>query len=377
MIPEIESPGHGRAAIKAMELRARRTGDPSLLMHEEGDSSRYTSAQSFHDNVMNPALEGTYKLMNAVADDIAAMHREAGVPLVAIHIGGDEVPRGAWSGSPAVAAMMERDGLSSEKEVHAAFVRRVASDFAKKGIAISGWQEIALNHSDDYNTEVRPQVFSVNCWSTLASQGAGGVVEAVATSGYPVVLSNVNHFYLDMCYNRHPYERGLTWGGTTDEFSALAGYPARLCPFPGANLRGVQGQVFAETIRDRGNLETMLFPKMLGLAERGWNPDSTYSEADFHAVILGEIPKWENAGLTYHVRQPGISIEDGRYVRVNSPYPDAVVRFTLDGSNPTEKSPELRPGETFDLKLSPDVKQVRARLWLNGHPSLVSILPFD
>ncbi len=377
VIPEIESPGHGRAAIKAMELRARRTGDPSLLMHEEGDSSRYTSAQSFHDNVMNPALEGTYKLMNAVADDIAAMHREAGVPLVAIHIGGDEVPRGAWSGSPAVAAMMERDGLTSEKEVHAAFVRRVASDFAKKGIAISGWQEIALNHSDDYNTEVRPQVFSVNCWSTLASQGAGGVVEAVATSGYPVVLSNVNHFYLDMCYNRHPYERGLTWGGTTDEFSALAGYPARLCPFPGANLRGVQGQVFAETIRDRGNLETMLFPKMLGLAERGWNPDSTYSEADFHAVILGEIPKWENAGLTYHVRQPGISIEDGRYVRVNSPYPDAVVRFTLDGSNPTEKSPELRPGETFDLKLSPDAKQVRARLWLNGHPSLVSILPFD
>lgn len=374
VIPEIESPGHGRAAIRAMELRARRTGDNSLLMSEAADTSRYTSAQSFHDNVMNPALEGTYKLMNTVADEIAAMHREAGVPLKAIHIGGDEVPRGAWSGSPAVAAMMEREGLTTEKEVHAAFVRRVASDFAAKGIAISGWQEIALRHPEDYNEAVRPHVYSVNCWSTLASQGAGGVVEAVAKADYPVVLSNVNHFYLDMCYSRHPHERGLTWGGTTDEFSALAGYPARLCPFEGANLKGVQGQVFAETIRDRGNLETMLFPKMLGLAERGWNPDSTYSDADFHAVILREIPKWEAAGLTYHVRQPGLVVEDGCYVKVNSPYPDAVVRVSFDGSDPDENSPELKPGEVFDLTTLPEApKQIRARLWLNGHPSVATL----
>ena len=64
--------------------------------------------------------------------------------------------------------------------MHAYFVRRVADDFAKKGIKISGWQEIALRHSDEYNEAVRPQVYSVNCWSTLHSKGQGGVVQAIA-----------------------------------------------------------------------------------------------------------------------------------------------------------------------------------------------------
>ena len=378
VIPEIESPGHGRAAIEAMKLRARRTGDDSWLLSEAADTSRYTSAQAFHDNVMNPALPGSYKLMSMVADEIAGMHRRAGVELPAIHIGGDEVPRNAWGGSPAVKEMMEREGLKSEKEVHAYFVRRVADDFAKKGIKISGWQEIALRHSDEYNEAVRPQVYSVNCWSTLPSQGQGGVVQAIAESGYPVILSNVNHYYLDMCYSRHPYERGLTWGGTVDEFDALGGYPARLCPFHGANLKGVQGQVFGETLRSAEGLETMLLPKMLGLAERAWNPDSTYSDDIFHAAILNEIPKWEAGGYAYHVRQPGITLEEGRYVKFNSPYPDAVIRVTFDGTEPTEAHEPVAQDARIDLKaMSSAPAAVRARLWLNGRPSPVTILNLE
>lgn len=375
VIPEIESPGHARAAIKAMEVRARRTGDDSWLLQEPGDTSVYTSAQSFHDNVMNPALEGPYKVINMVADEIADMHRAAGVPLKAIHIGGDEVPRGAWGGSPAVNVLKEREGLEKDMEVHALFVKRLASDLAAKGIPTSGWQEIAWNHSADFDAAVRPQVFSVNCWRTLSSQGNGKVVDEVAAAGYPVVLSNADHFYFDLCYSRHPYERGLTWAGTTDEFSSLSGYPSKLCTLPGANVLGVQGQVWSETIRNSDHLEEMLFPKILGLAERAWNPDSTYSEPDFHAVILNEIPKWEAGGFAYHVRQPGVKVTDGRFVKINSPYPDAEIRLTFDGSEPTEDSPAFKDGATVNLgEFAARPSQIRAKLWLNGRPSVTTIL---
>ena len=57
VIPEIESPGHARAAIKSMEARYRNTGDDTYLLREYGDTV-FTSAQSFHDNIMNPALPG-------------------------------------------------------------------------------------------------------------------------------------------------------------------------------------------------------------------------------------------------------------------------------------------------------------------------------
>jgi len=375
VIPEIESPGHARAAIKAMEVRARRTGDDSWLLQEPGDSSVYTSAQSFHDNVMNPALEGPYKVIGMVADEIADMHRAAGVPLKAIHIGGDEVPRGAWGGSGAVNALKKDEGLETDMEVHAVFVRLVAAELAAKGIPTSGWQEIAWKHSEDFDAAVRPKVFSVNCWRTLSSQGNGKVVDEVAAAGYPVVLSNADHFYFDLCYSRHPYERGLTWAGTTDEFSSLSGYPSRLCTLPGANVLGVQGQVWSETIRNGAHLEEMLFPKILGLAERAWNPDSTYSEQDFHAVILNEIPKWEADGLAYHVRQPGVKMVDGRSLKINSPYPDAEIRLTFDGSEPTENSPAFKDGAIVNLdEFAVRPSQIRAKLWLNGHPSVTTIL---
>ena len=40
-----------------METRYRRTGDDSMRLIHDGDTSVYTSAQDYHDNVLNPALE--------------------------------------------------------------------------------------------------------------------------------------------------------------------------------------------------------------------------------------------------------------------------------------------------------------------------------
>ena len=122
------------------------------------------------------------------------------------------------------------------------------------------------------------------------------VVYQTANNGYPVILCNVGNFYMDMAYNGHPDERGLDWGGYVDEsvsFSMLpfsiyrslrvdmAGNPidlnnaekgkTALTEIGKKHIMGVQGQLFAETIRSFDGVEYLLFPKILGLAERGWN----------------------------------------------------------------------------------------------------------
>src|SRR6266849_1398618 len=104
VIPEVEMPGHARAAIKAMEARFRASGDRQYRLTDPDDRSVYRSVQGYPDNVMNPALESTYGFIERVVGDLAAMHREAGAPLRHIHMGGDEVPAGVWVGSPAVQA---------------------------------------------------------------------------------------------------------------------------------------------------------------------------------------------------------------------------------------------------------------------------------
>src|SRR2546425_6281402 len=101
VIPELEMPGHARAAIEAMQ------GNQQYRLNDPDDRSVYTSPQGYHDNVMNPVLESTYGFIERVVGDLVAIHREAGVPLRHIHMGGDEVPAGVWQGSPAVQAYLK------------------------------------------------------------------------------------------------------------------------------------------------------------------------------------------------------------------------------------------------------------------------------
>ena len=68
---------------------------------EPEDSSRYLSVQFYEDNVLNPALPGTYEFLHRVLDEVCELF-----PGPYVHIGGDEVPEGVWQQSPACRAMM-------------------------------------------------------------------------------------------------------------------------------------------------------------------------------------------------------------------------------------------------------------------------------
>jgi len=389
ILPEIESPGHARAAIRAMEHRYKRSGNDKYRLIHDGDTSTYTSAQSFHDNVMNPALTGPYNFMEKVFDEIIAMYKDAGVPLTGIHIGGDEVPRGAWNGSEKAREFMNEKGLKTQNELHAYFVERMAEMLSKRNVKMHGWQEVALGHSEAFNDKVRKTMGGVNCWSTLTSHNNASVTDRAVTAGYPTILSNVNHLYFDLAYSAHPEEKGLTWGGYVDEFASFDAYRSKLCPasdsVPG--VTGLNANVFAETMRSPSQLYSYLLPKIFGLAERAWNNDTTYSVAQYNAIIgQKELPFYsrEDVNMQVHMRQPGIKIIDGK-VNMNSPYGipgtdinDAytntkgggVIVYTLDGNEPTEKSAIYRG--TFDLPA--DTKVIKARLMRNKTQSVTTYL---
>lgn len=387
VLPEIESPGHARAAIRAMEHRYHKTGDDTLRLIHDGDTSQYTSAQSFHDNVMNPALPGPYNFMQAVIDDIVAMYDEAGVPLPGIHIGGDEVPSGAWNGSEVAVKFMHDNNLKTQGDLHAYFVKRIAQMLAARGIPMHGWQEVALGHGQEYDNAVRPVTGGINCWSTLPSHKNASVTERVIGAGYPTILSNVDHLYFDLAYSSHPEEKGLNWGGYVDEFASFSAYPSQLCPssdsLPG--LLGLNAHVFAETLRTPRQLYTYLLPKIFGLAERAWNPKPTYSAAQYNAILgRKELPLFGAEGMatSVHMRQPGIKVINNM-VYMNSPYgtpcqpddPDAdsllggVIRYTVDGSEPTATSQIY----TSPFPYTENAK-IRARLFRNNTESVTTVL---
>lgn len=370
IIPEFDAPGHTRAAIRAMEARRRHTGDDSMRLIHDGDTSVYNSAQDYHDNVLNPALEGPYRFWGAVMDGTIELYRRAGVPLRTIHIGGDEVPRRCWDGSSVAREFMERHGMKSQSELHAYFVGRLSRMAADRGLSIAGWQEVAVGHSEAYTDSVRPTVRAVNCWLH-----AGDTGRRIAEMGYPLILSNVNYLYFDQTPTTHPEEPGLTWGGLVDEFRPLHATRKLLCdadPETLKNVRGISCHLFAETVRSPQMVQRYFLPRLLGAAERAHHAEATISDEEYFGSITAEMPRWDALGLDHLMRQPGLRLREDGLVEMNSAYGDGygTIRYTLDGSDPTEESPAY----TTPLKPA-GASQIRARLFAGPHArSVVSIL---
>lgn len=366
VIPEFDTPAHSRAAVRAMEYRAKYSGDTSYRLIEDGDTSKYSSAQDYHDNVMNPALDGPYKFWDTLFDDLIGIYAQAGVPLEVVNIGGDEVPRGAWDGSGAVKKLMADNGLADQREVHAYFVDKVVGIAARKGLKIMGWQEIALDHSDGYDRKVIPHTFGVNSWTNAGNKGV-----KMAGKGYPVILSNVDYLYFDQTPTLHPEEPGLIWGGQVPEFKPLHATIDTLMPGDSvvqSNVIGISAQLFAETIRNKGMVERYLLPRLLGLSERAHNKNATLTDDEYFGILTSETDKWAKEGKNVYLRQPGIRVVDGK-VEMNDAYGFGEIRYTLDGSDPVADS-LLYEGS---LEVT-DAKEIRARLFHGSARSVVSIL---
>ena len=72
------------------------------------DTSKYSSVQHFKDNVVNPCMESTFHFLDVVVNALKKLHGDV-LPLRTLHIGGDEIPRGAVRRSPACGATASTD----------------------------------------------------------------------------------------------------------------------------------------------------------------------------------------------------------------------------------------------------------------------------
>lgn len=416
VIPEIESPGHARAAIVSMKARYHKYVNTApekaneYLLSDAQDTSRYVSAQSYTDNVMNVALPSTYRFMEKVIRELIAMYEEAEVPLTTIHLGGDEVPEGAWMGSPVCRTFMDENGMTSAHELSEYYITKMADYLQQHNLQFSGWQEVALGHPETTDRHLNQLAAGVYCWNTVPEWEADEIPYQIANKGYPVILCNVNNFYLDLAYDAHPAERGLSWAGYVDEskgFSMLpysiyrssrtdmAGNPVdpdiagkgktTLTASGKEHIQGVQAQLFAETIRDFEWVEYYTFPKILGLVERGWNAFPAWSTLTgekerqafnkelglfYSKVSEKEMPHWASRSINFRLPHPGLCIKEGQ-LHASTPIRGGEIRYTTDGTEPTLHS------ELWKAPVACDASVVKAKLFYLNKESVTSTLKVD
>lgn len=372
VIPSFDMPGHSRAAIRSMEARyarlraAGRTAEAERYrLAEPADTTRYRSIQNYDDNTLNVCREETYRFLGTVVDEVAALHRRAGTPLTTYHIGADETA-GAWSQSPSCQAMMARTGLQP-KQLGAHFIERVSKELAAKRIRVAGWSD-GMGHTA---ADRMPRDVQTNIWGGLFT---GGVAEAhdQLDRGWRVVLSMPDIGYLDMPYAPDPEERGYDWAAREVELFQIFAFMPDNLPANGSirtnilsqpvpledkkprtsdrNVVGMQAQLWSETVRRDAQVDYMLFPRLLGLAERAWAPKpawepayaagASYRQGDGKVDLTAIQADWrefagragaaltqlDRSGLDYRLAPPGARIVAGR-LEANSELPGTTVEY--------------------------------------------------
>ncbi|MBA3535512.1 MAG: beta-N-acetylhexosaminidase [Tatlockia sp.] len=246
IIPEIDLPGHARALIVSLKQ-----------LRDPNDFSQYISVQGYHDNILSLCNRETLVIIADILTEVATLF-----PGKYIHVGGDEVPKGAWQKSCMAGKYDPKDPRFSEL-VQNEFMQKIQTIIQAKGKLMAGWEEVAGENSS-LAAPLRTYIWNASKIDQIYKNSEN--------KGYEVIMSPAESLYLDLAYNADPKEPGHYWAGYVDTFSVYSFTPIdRLRGHSEKLIKGVQGQLWSEVINTSLRLDYFAFPKMSALAELGWS----------------------------------------------------------------------------------------------------------
>ena len=254
VMPEFDLPGHNMSLINVISS-----------MRDPEDMSCEVSVQGYSENTLNPAMPDTISIVESMIDDLCSLF-----PGEYIHLGGDEVAPDAWSKSPAIDDLKSKYHLKNSKDVASWFINKLSKRVELNNKKTASWQEAEDGHHQDDKTD--KLLFS---WQNLES-GMN-----LAREGYKVVLCPAEHIYFDMAQSRNYADRGANWAAVIP-FESTVDWQItpETEPELEANIEGIQGHLWSETILKDHEMESMICPRILGLSESAWSSQNNRRNGD-------------------------------------------------------------------------------------------------
>lgn len=315
ILPEIEMPGHALAALAAYPQLGC-TGGP------------YQTAQFWgvFDDVFCAGNEEVYQFMEDVLDEVVSLF-----PYGYVHIGGDECPKLKWKKCPKCQQKIKENGLKDEHELQGYFMKRIEKYLITKNRKAVGWDEVLEGGVSKKTTIMN--------WRGEQS----GI--AAAKEKYEVIMTPENMLYFD--YYQSLDKNEPVAAGNFTPLSKVYGYepiPDSLSPEQAGYIKGVQGGIWTEYMKNEKHLEYMVFPRALALSEIAWSEkgkkDYTWflEKLRYHRYFMNRMK------MNYYPYFDEIAAEMKSQANGNlsltlkTTLPEAQIRYTLDGSVPNAKS---------------------------------------
>ena len=318
IVPEIEMPGHTRAALAAYPQYSC-SGGPFTV--PPGGYWPIT-------DIYCAGKDSTFLFLQDILSEVMDLF-----PSEYIHIGGDEADKTNWQQCALCQARIQQQGLADEHELQSYFIKRMEAFIHEKGRKLIGWDEIL-----EGGLAPRATVMS---W-----RGFEGGISA-ARSGHDVVMSPTSHVYFDY-YQGLPDDEPLAIGGflPLSKVYAFEPVPDSLTANEARHVLGGQANLWTEYIPNPEHAQYMIFPRLAALAEVLWTPKSLRDWHDFARRIEGEMQRYEQRGLNYArssfrvTFNSSFDAEDRSFrVEMAAELPQLPIHYTLDGRDPTMHSP--------------------------------------
>lgn len=308
IIPEFDLPGHSKALAVSY---------PEMVCRHDAEIK---SVQGEVHNVLCVGREKNYVILENIIKEMASIF-----PSKYFHIGVEEVATESWKHCPDCQAVMKKMGYTDESQLQGYFAQRMETILAKYGKTLEGWEDIIP-------TETLSRNDLVLVWHNQ------NVMQKAIDAGFPVVTQNCFYLYLDM--KQTPAERGHSWATIIDVERVYSFDPLQELDLSGGRehlVKGLQGGLWAELLYYPPHFsEYQLYPRLSALAEVGWTPQEKRDYADFDGRLMRtHFERLRNMGIQFRIPMPEVDARGN----VRSPYPNMVVRYTFDGTEPTLASP--------------------------------------
>jgi len=350
IMPEIDVPGHSLSVIASYpELSATPGADQYKVRSGEkimnwGDGGM----TALIDNTLNPASEKTYAFLDKVVSEIAPLF-----PFPYIHMGGDECAKNFWAKSDSIKAFMAKENIKDMNEMQGYFEKRLAKIVESKGKRFLGWDEIV---EGGVGTNA-----AVMSWRSVKNG-----IEA-AKLGHEVVMSPTEYVYLDYMQSdrvMEPHVYASLRLSKTYQFEPLPdGIDAKL-------IKGGQGNLWTEQVYNMRQVQYMIWPRALAVAEAVWGEKTKKNWPEFFSRVEKQFPRFDEAETKYAPSVydpsfvPSIAPNNELRIELTTELTGLDIYYSFDNSFPDRFYPKY----TTPLIAPKDAKQLRVITYRGKQP---------
>lgn len=320
IIPEIEMPAHTVSSLAAYpQLACPVVTDYIGVLPGAGGKATRTVYCAGNDSV--------FSFLEDVLDEVIELF-----PSRYIHLGGDEASKEYWRKCPKCQKRMADEKIEHVEELQSYFMTRMSNYVKSKGREVIGWDELT--------NSTLPDDVIIFGW-----QGYGDAALKAAAQGHRFVMTPARVLYL-IRYQGPQWFEPVTYFGNNTLKNVYDYEPVQddWKPEYEQLLMGVQASMWTEFCTTPEDVEYMIFPRLLALADVAWVDKGKKDWGGFLKRMDSVLPHIKGLGITcaesmYNIDHKVSPAEGALTIELSCIRPDVAIRYTSDGTEPTGQSP--------------------------------------